>query len=289
MANDKMHILVYVSGALSHEYPMEIDSRNKKVFPCHPEMGRKIDFASRCALEEAFRIKESMGNVEISAMTVGLPEGEWVLRTCLGLGVDKAIQLTVDRLEYCDDYTIATILSEYVTQIDGALILCGDHHENYGYSQIGPILAELLNYSFLSGIINLEIGRKGQITVQRKLTRGHRLKLQALLPAVVSINGMINEPRYISIHTQIKPMKGAIEKINLTHRNTRPIELISVGPFKPRAKKSVMPSDHLTAESKLDFLMSGGNISKDGRKLLEGNIGEACDQIIQLLKEENIL
>ena len=289
MDNDKIHILVYVSEALSQEYPMEIDSRNKKVFSCHPEMLRKIDFASRCALEESFRIKERRGNVVISAMTVGLPEAECILRTCLGLGVDKAIQLTVDQLEYCDDYTIATLLSEYITQKEGELILCGDYHENYGYSQIGPILAELLNYPFLSGIINLEIGEKGQITVQRKLTRGHRVKLEAFLPAVVSVNGIINEPRYISVHTQIKPMKGAIEKINLTHRNTRPIELISVGPFKPRAKKSVMPSDQLTAESKLNFLMSGGNISKDSRKLLEGNIGEACDQIIQLLKEENIL
>lgn len=289
MANDKMHILVYVSEAVSHEYPFEIDSRNKKVFQQQPEMARKIDFASRCALEEALMIKESRGHVEISAITVGLPEVEWILRTCLGLGADKAIHLTIDQLEYCDDYTIATALSKYVTRVDGELILCGDHSENYGYSQIGPILAELLNYPFLSGIINLVIDEKGRITAQRKLTRGNRLRAQALLPAVVSVNRMINAPRYVSVHTQIKPMKGTIEKINLAHGNVRPMELISVGPFKPRAKKSIVPSDNLTAARRLDFLMSGGNASKDSRKLLEGNINEACDQIIQLLKEENIL
>lgn len=285
MANDVIRILVYVNEAVSHEYSFEIDIRNKKVLPCHPEMVKKIDIASRCALEEAFLVKERGGHVEISAITVGLPEAEWILRTCLGLGADKAIHLATDQLEYCDDYTIATLLSEYVNRKKADLILCGDRTENYGYSQIGPILAELLGYPFLSGIIRLEMGKEGRITVQRKVTRGNRLRLQAPLPAVVSVNRMINLPRYISVHTQIKPLKEAIAKIDFPYKNARAMELISVGPFKPRAKKSVVPS----GENRLDFLMSGGKSSKEGRKLLEGNLGEACDQIIQLLKEENIL
>jgi electron transfer flavoprotein beta subunit len=285
MANDKIRILVYVSEAVSHEYSFEIDSRNKKVLPCHPELGKKIDLASRCALEEALLIKERISHAEISAITVGLPEAEWILRTCLGLGADKAIHLATDQLEYCDDYTIATLLSEFVNRKKADLILCGDCTENYGYSQIGPILAELLGYPFLSGIIGLEIDKEGQITVQRKVTRGHRLRLQAPLPAVVSVNRMINMPRYISAHTQIKPLKKPISKMDLPYENARAMELISIGPFKPRAKKSVVPS----GENRLDFLMSGGTSSKEGRKLLEGNLGEASEKIIQLLKEENIL
>ena len=285
MANDKTHILVYVSEAVSHEYSFEIDSRNKKVLPCHPEMGKKIDRASRCALEEALLIKERISHVEISAITVGMLEAEWVLRTCLGLGADQAIHLATDPLEYCDDYTIATLLGEYVNREKADLILCGDCTENYGYTQIGPILAELLGYPFLSGITSLEMDKEGRITVQRKVTRGNRLRLQAPLPAVVSVNSMINLPRYVSVHTQIKPLKKPIAKIDLSYENAQAMELISVGPFKPRAKKSVMPS----GENQLDFLISGGTSSKEGRKLLEGNLGEACDQIIQLLKEENIL
>lgn len=285
MANGKIHILVYVGEAISHEYSFEIDSRNKKVLPCYPEMGKKIDWASRCALEEALLIKERISHVEISAITVGMPEVEWVLRTCLGLGADQAIRLATDQLEYCDDYTIATLLSEYVNREKADLILCGDCTENYGYSQIGPILADLLDYPFLSGIISLEVEKEGQITVQRKVARGNRLRLQAPLPAVVSVNRMINRPRYISVHTQIKPLKKPIAKMDLPYENAQAMELISVGPFKPRAKKSVVPS----GENRLDFLISGGKSSKEGRKLLEGNLGEACAQIIQLLKEENIL
>lgn len=285
MANDKIHILVYVSEAVSHEYSFEIDSRNKKVLPRHPEMGKKIDLASRCALEEALLIKERISHVEISAITAGLPEAEWALRTCLGLGADQAIHLATDRLEYGDDYAIATLLGEYVNREKADLILCGDCTENYGYSQIGPILAELLGYPFLSGIIGLEMGEEGRITVQRKVARGHRLRLEAPLPAVVSVNRMIHLPRYISVHTQIKPLKKQIVKMDLPHKNARTMELISVGPFKPRAKKSVVPS----GENRLDFLMSGGTSSKESRKLLEGNLGEASEKIIQLLKEENIL
>jgi electron transfer flavoprotein beta subunit len=285
MANDKIHILVYVGEAVSHEYSFEIDSRNKKVLPCHPELGKKIDMASRCALEEAFLVKERGGQVEISAITAGLPEAEWILRTCLGLGADRAIHLTTDPLEYCDDYTIAALLCEYVNREKADLILCGDCTENYGYSQIGPILAELLGYPFLSGIISLEMDEEGRITVQRKVTRGHRLRLQAILPAVVSVNRMINRPRYISVHTQIKPLKKPVSKMDFPYEKVQAMELVSVGPFKPRAKKSVVPS----GENRLDFLMSGGTSSKEARKLLEGDLGEASEKIFQLLKEENIL
>jgi electron transfer flavoprotein alpha/beta subunit len=285
MVNAKLHLLVYVCEAVSHEYSFEIDSRNKKVLPRFPELGKKIDLASRCALEEALLIKERIHHVEISAITAGPPEAEWVLRTCLGLGADQAIHLVTDPLEYGDDYTIATLLSEYVNREKADLILCGDCTENYGYSQIGPILAELLGYPFLSGIIGLEMGEEGRITVQRKVARGHRLRLQAPLPAVVSVNRMINLPRYISVHTQIKPLKKPIAKMDLPYENARAMELISVGPFKPRAKKSVVPS----GENRLDFLMSGGTSSKEDMKLLEGNLGEASEKIIQLLKEENIL
>jgi len=285
MVNDKIHILVYVCEAVSHEYPFEIDSRNKKVLPRYPELGKKIDLASRCALEEALLIKERISHVEISAITAGLPEAEWILRTCLGLGADQAIHLVTDPLEYGDDYGIATLLAEYVNREKADLILCGDCTENFGYSQIGPILAELLGYPFLSGVIGLETGEEGRITAQRKVARGHRLRLQAPLPAVVSVNRMINLPRYISVHTQIKPLKKSIVKMDLPYRYARSMELVSVGPFKPRAKKSVVPS----GENRLDFLMSGGTSSKEGRKILEGDLSEASEKIIQLLKEENIL
>jgi len=90
----KLKILVSISQIVYSEYSLE------------PQMGRackkknllvkRFNLADRCALEEALKIKKEINNVEISAALLGPPEMEWILRACLGFGVDKAIHFIIN-------------------------------------------------------------------------------------------------------------------------------------------------------------------------------------------------
>ena len=165
------------------------------------------------ALEEAVRIKEKLGGT-VTAVTVGSKDADSTLRKCLARGADKAIRLTDAKFEGSDSFAIAKILCSVIKGLSSDLILTGALAGDDGYTMVGPILAEMLEITHATMVKKIELGNS-VVKVNRELEGGLEEIVEVKLPAVLTVQTGINEPRYVSILGIRKAMKKEIKTLSL--------------------------------------------------------------------------
>jgi electron transfer flavoprotein beta subunit len=165
------------------------------------------------ALEEAVRIKEKHGGT-VTAITVGSEDADSTLRKCLARGADKAVRLADVKFEGSDGYAIAKILHSAIKGLPFDLVLTGALAGDDGYTMVGPLLAEMLEIPHATMIKKIELG-DGVAKVNRELEGGLEEMVEVKLPAVLTVQTGINEPRYVSILGIRKAMKKEIEILGL--------------------------------------------------------------------------
>lgn len=273
-------------------FPPDSNTESKTIYEQEPSLTRGFNYADRCALEEALRIKKSFEAVEVTSALVGAPELKWILRASLGLGADEAVHFFTDPEKYYDSYQIALALSEYIARGKYDLVLCsyGKERDNYETGPLGPILAELLQYPFISEAASVNIDLQNKfLTVRRKLTKGNRLEIETSLPAVLAVSSTLNEPRYISIRKKNNPVHIKVKKENVISSSTQLTELLSISPLKPRPKQIEIAGGSLPVQERLDFIISGGSSVRKRTILMEGRAAELCNELLNYLEKENIL
>lgn len=165
------------------------------------------------ALEEAVRIKEKLGGT-VTAVTVGSEDADSTLRKCLARGADKALRLTDEKFEGSDGYATAKILHSVIKDLPFDLILTGALAGDDGYTMVGPVLAEILGTPHATMVKKIELG-DGVAKVNRELEGGLEEIVEVKLPAVLTVQTGINEPRYVSILGIRKAMKKEIKVLGL--------------------------------------------------------------------------
>jgi len=163
------------------------------------------------AVEEAVRIKEKLGGT-VTVITVGPEEADSTLRKCLARGADNAIRITDPKLEGSDGYVIA--ISKVIKDLPHDLILTGAQAGDDGYAMVGQTLAELLGLPHATLVKKIEF-KNGTVKVNRELEGGIEEIVEVKLPAVLTIQTGINEPRYVSIMGIRKAMKKEIKVLGL--------------------------------------------------------------------------
>ena len=162
------------------------------------------------AVEEAVRLKESGSAEEIIAVTVGASNAQEQLRTALALGADKAILIETD-LE-AQPLAIAKALKSIVEKESPDLVILGKQAIDGDNNQTGQMLAALLGYPQATFASELKISdRKAEVT--REVDGG----LQTIsidLPAIVTSDLRLNEPRYASLPNIMKAKQKPLEVIN---------------------------------------------------------------------------
>mgnify|MGYP003326825103 FL=1 len=162
------------------------------------------------AVEEAVRLKESGTAEEIIAVTVGASNAQEQLRTALALGADKAILIETD-LE-AQPLAIAKALKSIVEKESPDLVIMGKQAIDGDNNQTGQMLAALLGYPQATFASELKISdRKAEVT--REVDGG----LQTIsidLPAIVTSDLRLNEPRYASLPNIMKAKQKPLEVIN---------------------------------------------------------------------------
>jgi len=165
------------------------------------------------ALEEALRIREKFGGTVI-AITVGPEDADNTLRKCLARGADKAIRLTDTKFEDSDSYAVAKILHKVIRDMPFNIILTGALADDDGYTAVGPILAELLGIPHVTMVKKIEL--KANIAkVNRELEGGLDEIVEVMLPAVLTVQTGINEPRYVSVMSIRKAMQKETKVLGL--------------------------------------------------------------------------
>ncbi|MEK7309304.1 MAG: electron transfer flavoprotein subunit beta/FixA family protein [Planctomycetota bacterium] len=166
------------------------------------------------ALEESLRVKEKLGVGDVTVITVGTPDAATTLRTCLAMGADKAVHIKDADAYKRDPFAIASALAAVIKTIPYNLILCGKQAVDDDNAQVCSMLARLLNIPFVSLITKLEVSGATAL-VQREVSGGYEV-LEVTLPAVLTAQKGLNEPRYPSLKGIMGAKKKPLEEKTAT-------------------------------------------------------------------------
>ena len=213
------------------------------------------------AVEEALRLKEEHGG-SVTALTVGGEDDEEVLRRALAMGADQAVHLQDDAFTGTDPLGIARVLAAAIGKRPYDLVLTGAVSGDTGSAQLGGMLAALLDVPQVALATRTAL-TDGKLEVQHEVEGGLERVVELDLPAVVTVQTGINQPRYVSIRGIRKVASVEI-----------PVE--GAGDLALEAD-ALMP--RLTLKEL--FLPPTG----DGAEILEGSTAEVVEKLVERLRE----
>src|SRR5947207_10769756 len=160
------------------------------------------------AVEEAIRLKEKGAATEIVAVSIGSAQAAETIRTALAMGADRGILVKVDGI--VEPLAVAKILKGVVEAEEPGLVILGKQAIDDDCNQTGQMLAALLGWP--QGTFASKVTLEGDaLTVPREVDGGlQTVKLK--VPAIVTTDLRLNEPRYASLPNIMKAKKKPIEE-----------------------------------------------------------------------------
>ncbi len=258
-----MKILICVKQVIDSQAPVTIDESGKwvKYGDSSPfRMNRYDEFA----IEEALRIKETLNDVSVDAISVGPPRVSSTVRKAMEMGAEKGIHILTEGDFFITPFEVASTIASYVQTNNYALILTGAMSEDDMNSQVGQVIAEILNRPCATLVMHQEIREdKKEVYVEREIEGGKRECLNLQLPAVLTIQSGINIPRYPSLSNVLRARKAQILTIEATAMNIP-------------AKR-----EHLVA-------LSYPEVSSRGT-FIEGSQREKAKELVSILHEKSLI
>jgi electron transfer flavoprotein beta subunit len=169
----------------------------------------------RYGLEAVLKLKDAGRISEVVALTVGPDRASAVLRTCLATGADRAIHIKDDALEGSDPLSMARAIAAAVKEEEIALIVAGLQADDDNCGQIGPLVARLLDRPCATAVVGLELLDGDSLRVERELENNRVQVVELQLPAVITVQTGINEPRYASLKGIMAAKKKEIRTVGL--------------------------------------------------------------------------
>lgn len=171
-----------------------------------------INYFDEIALEEALRIRERGEAQEVVGVTVAPLDREEQVRAALAMGVDRALRVDDDRS--LDPYVVARLLAAVVAREGPSLVLMGKQATDDDAGQVGPMLAGLLNWPQATFVSRVEfIPGAAEVQCLRE-TDGGVETIAVRLPAVITADLRLNEPRYVSLPGLMKARRRPIEVLS---------------------------------------------------------------------------
>jgi electron transfer flavoprotein beta subunit len=162
------------------------------------------------AIEEAVKLKESGKAKEIVAITIGAEKAQETVRKALAVGADRGIHVKSE--SYIEPLGVAKILKKIVEKEKPDLVFLGKQAIDDDCNQTGQMLAALLGWP--QGTFASKIEHKDKvIEVTREVDEGLET-IQINLPAIITCDLRLNEPRYASLPNIMKAKKKPIEQLN---------------------------------------------------------------------------
>jgi electron transfer flavoprotein beta subunit len=194
------------------------------------------------ALEEAIRIKERGGadakEIEIVAVTIGPQDTQQQLRTALAMGADRAV--LVESAAALEPLDAAKVFLKLAEREQPFLVILGKQAIDDDNNQTGQMLAALWNRPQATFASKVELA-DGKATVTREVDAGFET-LEVDLPAVVTTDLRLNEPRYVKLPDIMKAKKKPLETVALASLGVEPRQRVKPVRFEPppQRQKGVM-------------------------------------------------
>ncbi|TDL76280.1 electron transfer flavoprotein subunit beta/FixA family protein [Palleronia sediminis] len=200
-----MKVIVPVKRVIDYNVKVRVKADGSGVDLANVKMS--MNPFDEIAVEEAVRLKEKGAADEVIAVSIGVKQSQETLRTALAMGADRAI-LVIAAEDVHDDIeplAVAKILRAIVDEEGAGLVLCGKQAIDNDMNATGQMLAALLGWSQATFASKLEI-EDGTATVRREVDGGMQ-SIRVSMPAVVSTDLRLNEPRYASLPNIMKAKK----------------------------------------------------------------------------------
>ena len=227
-----MKILVAVKRVVDYNVKVRIKADGSNVDIENVKMG--MNPFDENAVEEALRLKEKGIATEIIAVSLGSPANQDVLRHALAMGADRAI--LIETALDCQPLGVAKLLKALVLIENPDIILLGKQAIDDDAGQTGQMLAGLLNYPQATFASTIQF-EGNEVLVTREIEGGTQT-VALNLPAVITADLRLNEPRFVKLPNLMMARKKAIETIKAEELNvdaTARIKLIKVA--EPAARK----------------------------------------------------
>ncbi|KAK9760440.1 putative electron transfer flavoprotein subunit [Basidiobolus ranarum] len=166
------------------------------------------------AVEEAVRLKEKMGKKisEIVVVSCGTAKAQETLRTALAMGADRGIHVQVEDDAKLQPLGVAKLLKAIVEKEKIDLVVLGKQAIDDDSNQTGQMLAGLLNWPQATFASKVDIAEDNAITVSREVDGGIET-ISSKIPAIVTTDLRLNEPRYASLPNIMKAKKKPLVKL----------------------------------------------------------------------------
>lgn len=173
-----------------------------------------MNFFDSLAVEEALRIKEKVGG-KVTAISLGPSASTEVLRTAIAMGVDEAVLLEDEAFSGGDEYATARALAAAVKAMSYDLVLCGREAFDDSSGVVGPLVAQFLGIPSVTMVTKVEVmQQEGKVRVERDAEGGKEV-LSVALPALLTAQKGLNEPRVPPVMGVVKAMKVPIKRLGL--------------------------------------------------------------------------
>lgn len=216
------------------------------------------------AVEEAVLIKESFPKTIVDIITMGPENAQKIIKRAIGMGADSGIHILSDYHTSCDAVIVSSNIAEVAKEKNYDLVLCGIMSEDMMQFSVGPMLAQRLGLPWTTSVINTSIEPNHQkIRIDQELEGGVKAIFDITLPALLTIQSGINDPRYPTLS-------------NLLRANKSRITIITTDTLQP-PESPCRTAGYAYPEKK-----------RDGR-IIDGTPKEKAKQLIQILHEKSLI
>jgi electron transfer flavoprotein beta subunit len=205
-----VNILVFIKQVADTEARIVIAGDKKSL---EIENKYAMNFFDEFAVEEALRLKEKISGTEVTVCAYGPHKAIEALRTAIAMGADRAFLLDSTGYTESDPLFIAGALSAFARKEGFDLIFSGRQAIDDENGAIGPMIAEFLNIPHISAVTRVDVA-DGKVVVEHDGEAGKET-MEALLPALLTAQKGLNEPRVPLITGVMKAMKASIPVVDL--------------------------------------------------------------------------
>ena len=204
-----MKVLVPVKRVIDYNVKVRVKADNSGVELANVKMA--MNPFDEIAVEQALRLKEAGGAEEVLVVSIGPAQNQETIRTALAMGADRGIH--IEASHDIEPLAVAKLLKAVVERETPGLVLVGKQAIDDDCNQTGQMLAALLGWAQGTFVSALEVaGDRAKIV--REVDGGLE-HLEIKMPAIVSVDLRLNEPRYASLPNIMKAKKKPLDSLTV--------------------------------------------------------------------------
>ena len=217
-----------------------------------------VDTMDEYGVEQALRLREAGEGIEVVALAIGPARGEEALRTALAMGADRAILVETEADAALDVMAVSAVVAKVATAEAVDLIFCGGQQADWDSHALGAATAERLGWAQATWTNALTLSGT-ELTGKHDIDTGSEA-FTLKLPAVVTTQQGLNEPRYPTLPNIMKAKKKELRR-----------DTLAIYAVQPR----------------LQVLSAGVQVKERGRKMIDGkDTALAATELVRLLRTE---